>query len=144
MQTNVWDWEEDHTEQAKKSLAKPGYFYEMLAETPDQTGTLNVCVENVSIMEDPDISEEDYARSAIVMAREAFDTIGVKNLTMEQIVQEVAGKTCHGYLATVHNGDQILYQKVLYLRSGIYAMVITASCTGEDSTDNILENFYTV
>lgn len=144
LETNGWNEEEDLIEQAKKSLAKPGYFYEMLAETPDQSSTLNVCVENVSIMEDPDISEENYARSAIVMAREAFDIIGAKNLAIEQIVQDVAGKQCHGYLATVHNGDNVLYQKVLYVRQGIYAAVITASCTGEDITDEILANFYTV
>lgn len=144
LETNGWNENEDLTEQAKKSLAKPGYFYEMLVETPDQTGTVNVCVENVSIMEDPDISEADYARSAIVMAREAFDVIGAKNLTMEQIVQDVAGKQCHGYLATVHTGDHVLYQKVLYVRQGIYAAVITVSCTGADVTDDILSCFYSV
>ena len=144
LQTNSWNEEEDLTEQAKKSLAKPGYFYEMLAQTPDQTNTLNVCVENVSIMEDPDISEYDYARSAIVMAREAFEVIGAKSLAIEQIAQNVAGKECHGYLATVKNGANTLYQKVLYVRHGIYEAVITISCTGENVTDEILANIYAV
>lgn len=143
-QANAWDGQEEIAVQMMDSLAKPGYFYEMMAETADHTETVGVCVENVSIIEDPDSTAEDYVRSAVVTAREAFDAIGVEGAVIEQIEATVAGQQCLGYYAHFKNGDAMLHQKVVYLHHGIYAAVITVSCKGENITDQLLEMFYEV
>lgn len=144
MAINKWDAEKDQREQMMDSLAKPGYFYEMMAETEDQSATVNVCVENVAVLEDPDSTGEDYVRAAVVTAREALSTIGVKGAKVEQVEQELAGTPCFGYYVSFENEGRMLHQKVVYLHSGIYAAVITVSCTGEDITDDLLDLFYQV
>lgn len=141
---NEWDTEKEQREQMMNSLAKPGYFYEMMAETEDQTATVTVCVENVAVLEDPDSTAEDYVRAAVVTAREALSTVEVKGATVEQVERLVAGNTCLGYTISFENEGRMLYQTSVYLHSGIYAAVITVSCTGDDITDTLLDMFYRV
>lgn len=144
MALNEWSAEEDLREQVLDSLAKPGYFYEMMAQTEDQSATITVCVENVAILEDPDSTAEDYVRAAVVTAREALSTIEVKGAKVEQVEKTVAGNVCLGYTISFENEGRMLYQTSVYLHSGIYAAVVTVSCTGEDITDQLLEMFYQV
>ncbi len=141
---NEWDGEKDLREQMLDSLAKPGYFYEMMAEKEDLSATVNVCVENVAIMEDPDVTPENYVRSAVVTAREALSTVGVEGAIVKQVERELAGKPCFGYSMSFERGGKAMHQKSLYLHSGIYAAVITVSCVGEDITDELLDMFYPV
>lgn len=141
---NEWSAEEDLTEQMKKSLGKPGYFYEMMAELEDQSASIGVCVENVAVLEDPDATPQDYIRSAVVSAREALSTIEVPGAIVEQVQMQVAGQECYGYTISFENEGNTLYQKSMYLHSGIYVLVITVSCVGEDITDRLLDMFYPV
>ena len=141
---NEWDAAQDLREQMLDSLAKPGYFYELMAEKEDLSATVNVCVENVAIMEDPDCTPEDYVRSAVVTAREALSTIGVEGAIVEQVEREFAGSPCFGYSMRFDRDGKAMHQKSLYLHSGIYAAVITVSCVGEDITDALLDMFYQV
>lgn len=142
--TNEWEAEADLREQMLASLAKPGYFYEMMAEKADLSATVSVCVENVSIMEDPDCTPEDYVRSAVVTAREALSTIGMEGALVEQVERDFAGGHCFGYCMSFGRDDEAMYQKSLYVHKGIYAAVITVSCVGEDITDALLDMFYEV
>lgn len=141
---NEWDSEADLREQMLDSLAKPGYFYELMAEKEDRSATVTVCVENVAIMEDPDCTPENYVRSAVVTAREALSTVGIEGAIVEQVERDVAGEHCFGYVMHFGHGEDAMYQKSVYIHRGIYVAVITVSCTGEDITDELLDLFYQV
>lgn len=141
---NEWNSEKDLREQMMKSLGKQHYFWEMHTETVEQDVTLDVSVDNVSVIADPDISEKEYAKYCAEQAMDHFEQVKVSGAELELIESNVAGKHCHGYLVTFENEGEMCYFKVVYIRKGIYAAVIKATCMGEDVTDALLENFYQV
>ena len=59
---NGWDPEEDLQEQLEERMSDYGHFIEMMASKGTEL-TVKVSVDNAAVMQDPDISEEDYARA---------------------------------------------------------------------------------
>ena len=142
-QLNGWSGEKDLKQQAIGSLGKPGYFYEMTAERDDGKASVNVCVENVSIMEQPDVSEDVYVAAAVLNAQEHFKEAGCKNVVITKDIAPFAGGEHYFYYVTCETNDNVdLYYKAMYIKEGIYAAVITATSAEEDLTDEVLSMFY--
>ena len=142
-QTNKWDEDKNLKEQVLASMSKPGYFYEMMAEREDKLAGVNVCIENASVMEQPDITEDMYVASAVLNAQEHFKEAGCQNVKITKDQERFAGGEHYYYHVSCKTPDgQDLYYKAMYIKEGIYVAVITASSTGEDLTGEILTQFY--
>lgn len=140
---NGWSEDKDLKEQAIGSLGKPGYFYEMTAERDDSRASVNVCVENVSIMEQPDVTEDVYVAAAVLNAQEHFKEAGCKNVVITKDIAPFAGGEHYFYHVSCKTNDgEDLYYKAMYMKEGIYAAVITATSVEEDMTDEVLSMFY--
>ena len=143
-QRNDWDSSKDLREQMLKSLKKPNYFWELHTESKAQDATLDVSIDNVSVLADPDLSQEEYAEYAAEQAVDHWEQIKATDIEIELIERNVADKTCHGFLITCkYQGDSIYYQS-LYIKKGIYAAEIKATCIGENVIDEILSDFYAI
>ncbi|MBP3634827.1 MAG: hypothetical protein J6J43_09685 [Oscillospiraceae bacterium] len=139
---NKWKADKDKKEQALDSLGKPGYFYEMSVSRDDGKAAVTVCVENASILEQPDITEDMYAASALLNAQEHFKEAGCLNVEIEKICESFAGEDHYGYYATCTSPTgTLLYYKAIYVKEGIYAAVITATSAEEDLTGEALAVF---
>ena len=141
---NEWKKDKDIHEQMIKSLKKPNYFWEMHTESAEQDVTVDVSIDNVAVIADPDISEEEYAKHCAEDAMDHWEQIEASGVEVTVIEQTVADKQCHGFLVTCEYQGNPIYFKTLYVRKGIYAAEIKVTCIGEDVTDEILENFYAV
>lgn len=142
---NKWSEEEVLKQQLIDSMSKPGYFYEMTAEREDGAVSVNVCIENVAIMEQPDVTEDMYVASAVLNAQEHFKEAGCLNVVIEKDAELFAGAEHYFYhVSCVTPDGRDLYYKAVYVKEGIYAAVITASSAGEDLTGEVLSMFYQV
>ena len=141
---NEWNADEDIREQMLASLKKPNYFWEMHTESAAQDATLDISVDNVSVLADPDLSQEKYAEYCAEQAVSHWEQIRATNIDIELAEEEIADKLCHGYVITCEYQGNPIYYKAFYLKKGIYAAEIKTTCIGEDVTDEILSNFYAV
>ena len=141
---NEWDADKDIREQMLKSLKKPNYFWEMHTETKEQDATLDVSIDNVSVLADPDLSQEKYAEYCAEQAVNHWEQIKASNIDIELTQAEIAGRQSHGFEITCEYQGDTIYYKAFYLRKGIYAAEIKLTCIGEDVTEEILANFYEV
>lgn len=143
LELNEWKAADDMKDQVIASMGKPGYFYEMIAQRDDGLVSVNVRVENMAVLDQPDSSEEMYAAAAAANAKVHFEEIGSVNMVYQAVCQPFAGSDHYGYYVTCNTttGEPLFY-KVIYVKQGIYTAAITASSAGEDLTDEALAMFY--
>ena len=142
LELNGWKDNGDLKAQAIKDMAKPGYFYEMNAMRNDQLVSVNVCVENVAIYDQPDVSEDGYVASAIITQQEIFKESPATNVVFTTVCENLAGQDHYGYLVTCQVNGEPMYYRAMYIKVGIYAAVITITSAGEDLTDEAMQMFY--
>ena len=142
LEQNEWSAEEDLKTQVLDSLAKPYYYYELFAERDDAKASVNVCVENVAVLGNPDDTEEGYVARTLEITREHFKNLEAQQLVITQTEETFAGRPHHGYYVSCKMGSTPYYYKAVYIKEGIYAAVITVTSTEEDLTDEVLELFY--
>lgn len=138
---NGWDPEEDLQEQLEERMSDYGHFIEMMASKGTEL-TVKVSVDNAAVMQDPDISEEDYARATRVDAEGQLGEAGCDELLVEDIYELFMGEEHYGFHIYAELNGMKMYQKEIYIKNGIYFLVVTASSTNEDVTDDLLAMFY--
>jgi len=143
-QGNGWDPDKDIRKQMMDALKKPGYFNEMHTENQEQTITVDVGIDNASVLADPDISQADYAEYTAEQNLDHFNQLKVGGVEAELIERTVAGIKMDGVRIWFEDDGTTNYFTFLYMKKGIYATEIKVTCNGEDVTEAILENFFAV
>lgn len=144
LEQNGWSAEEELKPQLIDSLAKPYYYYELIAERDDAKASVNVCVENVAVLGNPDDSEEGYVARTLEITREHFTNLEAQQVIVTQVEEPFAGGIHHGYHVSCKMDKTPYYYKAMYIKKGIYTAVVTVTSTEEDLTDQILALFYEI
>jgi len=140
---NGWDTDEELQEQLEDRMADYGHFTEMLA-TKGTELTAKVSVDNAAVMQDPDISEELYARATRIDAEGTLGEAGCENILVQDVYEPFMGSSHYGFHIAAEFNGTMMYQKEMYIKNGIYFLVVTVSSAGEDLTDELLAMFYQI
>ncbi len=114
---------------------------DMYATNVNETDTVNVSLEKlmgVNLM----ISEEDYVEASLPSLKGGLESMGITNLEVKTGTTEFAGKT-HAFVELKGKyADVDLYEAVVVVKCSGYVAVIAACTWGENTTGNIISQFY--
>lgn len=137
-QTTVGMMKEELAEAMKES----GTLMDMLAVNTESGESINVNMERVSLTNALTISEKTYAETSVQQVKEAMEQMGWESVTVEADEMEFLGET-HSCLYISCSLDGIdMYETQVIVKHGRTIVAITACSYWEDTTLDILANFY--
>jgi hypothetical protein len=122
-------------------LETSGVIYDMYAMAGDGLCTVNVVLENLTIMQTLAITEKEYMEASVGQLPAALQSMGVGDVTAELTEITFAGQPhaaikVHG---TIQGVD--LYETLVCVKQGTYIACITSVSYMEDTTESVLAWF---
>lgn len=133
-----------------EAVREAGTMMDMMAMDLETGDNVNVNLERLSLANSLLINEESYVKLSMDQMEIAMEQIGVTDLTMENGTMEFAGED-HAYIhlsgnmtVEVEDGSVSLplYETLVIIKNGRTIIVVTACTYWEDTTGDILSNFY--
>jgi type III secretory pathway component EscV len=117
---------------------------DMVAQSEDGTQNVNITIEKASAALNILATEQLYAENSVDALKSALEGMGAENLDIK-IGEAQIGSDTHPTLEISYDymGAE-LYQKAVILKKGSYFASITVTSVYEDSTDALVDMFYTL
>lgn len=130
-------------EDIAKQLEEANVIYDMYAL--DQYGnSVNIVMEKISAIASIAIDEKTYAEASAQQLPEALKQIGLADVSTE-ITNTTFNGAEHVSIDVVGTAEGFsLYEKIICIKTGQYMVCVTVATTHENTTDAVLEYFYSV
>lgn len=118
--------------------------YDMFAVDSDQMNNINVNLEKIDNRVLMSVNVEDVFAQNLPMLEELFNSMGYVNMQTELITVTIGGEDFAGVSVSGEIQGLTVYQKSIGVKCNGYLATIAVTTYGEDTTDEILSNFYVV
>lgn len=132
--------------QLKEELAEivkdAGTMMDMMAVNTETGENVNINLERLSLSNSLLITEDTYVEASRQQLSDALEQMGMENVSVEKDEIEFMGQT-HSCLRVSGSLQGIdLFETLVVVKSGRTMIVVTACSYWEDTTEEILGNFY--
>ena len=138
VQTTAGQLKEDLAEIVKDA----GTMMDMMAANTETGENVNVNLERLSLANSLLVTENTYVEASRQQLSDALEQMGIENVSVEKDEMEFMGKThsCLRVSGSMQGVD--LFETLVVVKSGRTMIVVTACSYWEDTTEEILSNFY--
>jgi len=130
-------------EDIKAQFEESGVIYDLYAMTVDGGGTINIALENLGLIYGSVLSEDAYADDAVKQLPEALEASGMSDVVCEKASVQFCGEEHTAINVTCTSEGMMLYETLVCMKVGKYMACVTVCTVGENSTDELLDFFYT-
>lgn len=132
-------------EEYKEALKNTSVIYDMYATDPSAGYTINVNLENLSLVHQLALTEEAYVQAGLESIKGALESTGLTDVTCTAATFTLAGKEHHGVNISAMSPQGVpVYEAVVCLKTGGYMAIVTVFTSGENQTQALLSGFYAV
>lgn len=129
-------------EEYQELMEQAAVVYDMYAVAPDGMSNMNVNLEKVPQIQLLVLDLEENLKKIGPTLQETMENMGFADYTYETGTKTIAGESfvclnCHGTLSGVD-----MYQTMLSIKCNGYLASVTLTSFGENTIDQLLENFY--
>lgn len=118
--------------------------YDMLAVDANQMNNINVNLEKVDQSVLSSVNLNDVFSQNLPMLEEALDNMGYVNVQSKLITVTIDGEDFSAINTSGEINGLGMYQKSIGVKCNGYLATITVTTYGEDTTNDILANFYVI
>ncbi len=134
----------DYDDYRQKMLQEANYYEMYAAEDSETASTLNVSVENLGKALGNAIEIDDYVNSIFSDIANGLESQGFEDTDVELLEKEIAGKDCRVIkISAVFADVPVFISQALFKVENHIVMIYAGSC-GEDITEGLLDNFYSL
>lgn len=130
-------------EEYAEAVQKANNVYDMYATHENGTDTVNIIFQKLSGAQLL-ISESDYAEASKDSVGDALESMGMTGITIETGTQDFAGEEHTNITVEGEYSGIKVYERMVCLKRKGYIVNVTVCTWQTDSTQDVLDQFYTV
>ena len=117
------------------------YFTDMYAQNDDASKTVNVVIESIGV-QNATLTEESYVELCLDTLVSALEQAGMEKVTASGSSMTFAGAEHATIQISAEYQGVSMYETVVCLKQGLYMSSVTSCTWGENTTEDVLANFY--
>ena len=131
-------------EAIQAAMKEAEVFYDFYAQAEDGMSNINIVFEKLNPENGELLSEEAYVDASVTGMTQALPAAGFSNVNVEKTNDIFAGAQHFGMRITGSVQGIAVYQRVIVIRKGDYAVCIAISTFLEDTTDAVAAKFFKI
>ena len=117
------------------------YFTDMYAQSEDASKTINIVIESIGV-QNATLTEASYVELCLDTLVSALEQAGMENVTANGSSMTFAGAEHATIQISAEYQGVSMYETIVCLKQGLYMSSITSCTWGENTTEDVLANFY--